>query len=186
MAKLTTVAKVRAYAGVTSSSDDDVIGGFVDAVSALIASQVGHDYEGDTVTAEPHTAPFSGALVLEKPASSITAVRVSGSVVAASGYRLNGSKLLDRLSSGIPTAWLDSVPIEVDYVTVSDIPADLELAAREIASFVLKQSSVTAGGSRLGLSAQANADTGSADYFTQALLELPVARMALRNHRQVI
>jgi len=183
MADLTTVAAVKSYAGVTGSGDDSQIAGIVSAVSALIAGQVGHDYEGDAVTAESHTAPFSGSIILRKPAASITAVRVSGSTIAAAGYRLKDGRLLERLSSGLPTVWAESSVIEIDYLTLSAVPFDLELAAREIGAFVLKQSSLPGGGSRLGLSAQANGDTGSADYFVQALAQLPVSRMALRNHR---
>ena len=183
MANLTTVAAVKSYAGVTGSGDDSQISAIVSAVSSLIAGQVGHDYEGNAITGESHTAPFSGSIILRKPAESITAVRVSGSTLAAADYRLKDSRLLTRLASGLPTVWSASTVIEVDYLTVSAIPVDLELAAREIGAFILKQSSLPGGGSRLGLSAQANGDTGSADYFVQALKQLPVSRMALRNHR---
>lgn len=183
MADLTTIAAVKSYAGVTGSGDDSQISAIISAVSSLIAGQIGHDYEGNAVTAEFHTAPFSGSIILRKPAESITAVRVSHSVIAAAGYRLSDGRLLTRLASGLPTVWSGSSVIEVDYLTVSAVPADLELAAREIGAFVLKQSSLPGGGSRLGLSAQANGDTGSADYFVQALKQLPVSRMALRNHR---
>jgi hypothetical protein len=183
MADLCTLEAVKGYAGVRSSGDDAAIANVIAAVSALIAGHIGHDYEGDTITAETHRPPFSGAVVLRKPAASVSAVRVRGTALAGSTYRLRDDRLLDRLQSSEPIAWSSGQRIEVDYVTASDVPADLALAAAEISAFVWKQTGEDTGGARLGLSAQANADTGSADYFAQAIKQLPVARMALRNHR---
>ena len=184
MADLTTIEAVKGYAGIKGSADDAALLTVISGVSALIAEQIGHDYEGDTVTAEIHLAPFSGRIVLEKPAAVIDSVRVSGTTLAASGYRLKGTRLLERLSEGIHAAWSTGVKIEIDYETVSKTPADLAHCASEVAAFIWKQTGEATGGSRLGLSAQANADTGSADYFAQAIAQLPVARMALRNHRR--
>ena len=186
MADLTTIEAVKGYAGVQGSADDVALATVVAGVSALIAEQVGHDYEGETITAELHVAPFSGRIVLDKPAATIDAVRVSGSALAASGYRLRNGRILERVADSVAIGWATGVAIEVDYETVSTIPADLALCAAEVSAFVWKQTGETTGGSRLGLSAQANGDTGSADYFAQAISQLPVSRMALRNHRRFV
>lgn len=186
MSDLTTVEAVKGYAGIKSSADDAAIATVVRGVSALIAAQVGHDFEGEGIAGEPHYAPYSGAIIIDKPASAVAAVRVSGTTIDSSGYRLRNNRMLERLSGGSPIAWTVGATIEVDYVTTSEIPADLGLAAAEIAAFVWKQTNEASGGGRLGLSAQANGDSGSADYFTQSLTKLPVARMALRNHRAFV
>jgi hypothetical protein len=183
MADLTTTGAVKAYAGVKASDDDQSIQAIVSAVSVYLHDRVGHDYDGDAITSEHHTTPASGALVLEKPAATIDAVRVGTGTIAASGYELEGERLLYRLASGETVDWARGVRnIEVDYTPTTDVPKDLELAAREVAAFVLKQSSLSGGASRFGLAAQANGDSGSADYFVQALNQLPFAAAILRRY----
>jgi hypothetical protein len=150
----------------------------------LIGDQVGHDYEGSILLAEKHSGAISGGIVLRYPAASIEAVRVTGGTVPVSGYSLEGERLLYRYDSSGTIAWeRGQRNVEVDYTTTNVVPTDLELAAREICAFMLKQSAHIAGGARLGLSAQANADTGSADYFVQALSQLPFAARVLDRHR---
>lgn len=183
MADLTTTGAVKAYAGVKGSGDDQEIQGLVGAISSYLHGRVGHDYEGTAIVAEHHSSPASGALVLEKPAAAIDAVRVGTGTIAASGYELQGQRLVYRLSSGETIDWTAGVRnIEVDYTPTTEVPEDLELAARELAAFMLKQSALEGGASRFGLSAQASGDTGSADYFVQALAQLPFAAAVLRRY----
>lgn len=185
MGDLTTTEAVKAYAGVKGTGDDARIAGVVSAVSAMLSDIVGHDYDGGTIVAEKHTAPMSGAVVLDSPAASIDAIREGTGTVAASDYELEGERLVWRLSADQVTSWAKGARyIEVDYTLVSTIPVDLELAARESSAFMVKQSAFVAGGSRLGLSAQANGDTGSADYFAQQLKALPFTSLALRRYRR--
>jgi hypothetical protein len=186
VADLTNVEAVKAYAGVRGSADDARILGLVGAISAYVAGLIGHDYEGGTITAETHSGPVSGAVVLAKPAATISAVRELGTTVDPSGYALEGDALLWRKAGTSVVGWAEGrQAIEVDYVTLSDVPSDLELAAREACAFMVKQTGWLAGGNRLGLSAQANADTGSADYFAQTLAKLPAFGAIVRLHRRV-
>jgi len=183
MADLTTTARVKAYAGVKPAGDDQSIQAIVTAVSVYLHDRVGHDFQGDAITAEHHGSPVSGAVVLDKPAATIDAVRVGTGTIAASGYELSGERLLYRLSSGETVDWTPGIRnIEIDYTPTTDVPADLELAAREISAFMVKQSALQGGASRFGLSAQANGDSGSADYFVQALAQLPFASSILRRY----
>lgn len=183
MADLTTRADVKAYAGVTSGSDDGPIGALVSAVSVLLHGMVGHDYEGEAIVGEHHSGPVSGALVLDKPALSIEEVREGSTTLAAGAYELSRQRLLYRISSGASVAWESGVRnIEIDYTTTHEVPADLEFAAREIAAFMVKQAGWGTGASRMGLSAQANADSGNADYFTQAIRNLPMAKATLARY----
>lgn len=148
---------------------------------------IGATYDPDPITAEVHSGPYTRALVLDQAPDSITEVRVAGTIVTEYEFP-TGSRLLYRMddSSVQTVAWESGQRnIEVDYVPISTVPADLELAAREISAFMVKQTSLSAGGSRLGLSAQANADTGSADYFAQTLRALPMAEATLKRYRRV-
>jgi hypothetical protein len=187
MADLTTLAAVKAYAGVSGSGDDTAISGIVAAVSALIHELVGHDYDGDTITGEVHSGPVSGAVVLEKPVASIGAVVEGETTLDSGAYELESERLLWRKSIGGTIPWANGTRnIAVTYTTTSTVPADLELAAREVCAFMVKQSNIgSAGAARLGLSAQANVDTGSADYFVQALRQLPFASLTLRRFMRV-
>ncbi len=185
MAALTTADRVKAYANVKTSVDDASIEGIIDAVSALLHDRIGHDFEGTAIVAEHHSHPYSGALILARPVESIQAVRENGTTLAASGYELQGERLLYRLGSGKTIGWAPGVrSIEVDYTPTSTVPADIELAAREVSAFMLKQSALAVGGGRMGLSGQANADAGSADYFIQALDQLPMASMVLAKYQR--
>lgn len=187
MADLTTTAAVKAYAGVTGADDDAAIGVVVSAVSALIHEMIGHDYEAGPVTGEVHSAPVSGAIVLEKPAASITTVVESSTTLASTGYELEGERLLWRKASAGTVDWTSGIRnVVITYATVSTVPDDLELAAREVGAFMIKQSNIgSAGGARLGLSAQANVDTGSADYFVQALRKLPFTSLTLKRYQRL-
>ncbi len=183
MADLTTTAAVKAYAGISGSGDDTAIDGIVSAVSELIGNAIGNNYPGGSVTDELHFAPASGAIVLRYPAASLTSVAVSGTALAAGDYELVDSRLIFRLANGARTDWTQGARITATYTRESTVPTDLELAAREACAFVVKQTGLDSGGSRLGLGAQSNADTGTADYFTQALATLPVLRMTLARYK---
>ena len=188
MSDLTTRAAVKSYAGVTSNNDDGPISGIVSAVSVLLHGMVGHDYSGEAITGEHHSGPMSGALVLDRPAQSIEEVREGSDTLAATGaYELSRERLVHRLSSGATVSWASGVRnIEVDYTTIDRVPADLEFAAREICAFMVKQSGWGVGSSRMGLSAQANADSGNADYFTQAIRKLPMAKATLARYARFV
>ncbi len=186
MADLTTVAAVKAFAGVTGTGADPTIGGLVTAVSALMHGIVGHDFEGTPIVAEKH-GPVFRDVVLEKPAASIQEVRRGTNVlVDGTDYALDGDRVLVRLDGSYRTAWvLKPWELEVDYTPVSVVPDDLELAARMATAFTWKQSAENGGGARLGLSAQANTDAGTADYFAQTLRALPFVNETLRRYRRV-
>ena len=184
---LTTRADVKLYAGVTSGSDDGPISALISAVSVLLHGMVGHDYEGEAITGEHHSGPMSGALVLDKPAQSIEEVREGSDTLATGAYELSRERLVHRLSSGATVSWASGVRnLEVDYTTIDRVPADLEFAAREICAFMVKQSGWRVGSSRMGLSAQANADSGNADYFTQAIRKLPMAKATLARYARFV
>lgn len=186
MALFTSLAAVKAYAGVKIGVDDSEIVGIIDAVSSAMANLVGHNYEPDPIIGETHSGPYSIGLVLKKQPVSIEEVRISGGVIAASGYSITeGSRILFRVSSNSAIGWESgSRNIEVDYTPISTVPADIELAAREMASFMIKQSSFTVGGGRLGLGSQSNGDTGTADYFTKTLEALPMVQSVLRRYKR--
>lgn len=185
MADLTTTAAVKAWAGITGSGDDSAIDGIVTACSALLHGIVGHDYESTGVTAEHHSGAASGAIVLKKPAASITEVREGTVTLDSDAYELESERLLWRKANGYAADWaVGRRNIEVDYTPTSTVPADLELCAREVCAWIVKQSGLDSGASRLGLSAQANADTGTADYFAQALRQLPMSNATLRRYKR--
>lgn len=181
MADLTTVAAVKSFAGVTTSGDDSAIAGIVAAVSSILHGIVGHTFDATVVTGEIHEKPPTAFVILDKPVASVTTVREGGQVLASTGWRrITGSRLVERLVSGRSTPWLDE--ISVDYTPTSIVPADLELAAREASAWVLKESALPTGGSRLGLNAQANSDSGNADYFVQRIEALPIVRSIIRRY----
>lgn len=181
MANLTTLAAVKAFAGVTGSGDDSEITGIVAAVSSILHGIVGHTFDSAPVTAEIHATPPTPYLVLDLPVASVQTVREAGQALAASGWRWHtGSRVIERRSSSLPVSW--SGEASVDYTPLSTIPADLELAAREAAAWVLKESALGSGASRLGLTAQANADSGSADYYVRRIEELPCVRAVIRRY----
>jgi hypothetical protein len=185
MADLTTTAAVKAFAGVTGSGDDAAIAGLVTAVSAILHSIVGHTFDATPVAGEIHPVPPTPFVILEKPVASVTTVREGGQVLAASGWRrLTGSRIVERLAGSVSTPWLDE--ISVDYVPTSVVPADLELAAREATAWVIKESGLASGGSRLGLNAQANSDSGNADYFVKRIEELPIVASIVRRYGRFI
>ncbi len=185
MADLTTTAAVKGWAGITTSGDDSVIDGVVSAVSALLHGIVGHDYEGTPIVGETHAGSRHGIIILEKPAVTIEEVREVGDVVDPSAYVLDQGRGLYRIEGGglAPWAW-GRRSVEVDYTPESVVPDDLELMAREVCAWIWKQSGHDTGASRLGLSAQANADTGTADYFAQALRQLPMANTTLKRYKR--
>jgi len=185
MADLTTTAAVKAYAGVSGSGDDTAIGVLVTAISEVIAGVVGHDYAGATHTSEVYSGPVSGAIVLQAPAASITTVVEGTTTLGASDYELDGERLLYRKASSVASAWAEgNRNVAITYVDTSTVPADLELAARELGAWVLKQSHFDTGSGRLGLAAQANADSGAADYFAQALEELPLLAFTMKRYKR--
>lgn len=188
MADLTSTADVKAYLGVSGSGDDTLIGEIVSAVSAHIHGLVGHDYEAGPVSSEHHSAPISGAIVLDKPAASITTVVENTTTLDVGAYELEGDRLLYRKANGETVAWSTGSRrnIEVTYATVTTIPDDLAMAAREVCAFMFKQTGAAQGGGRLGLSAQANQDAGTADYFAQALRQLPLSSVVLARYRRAI
>lgn len=179
-ADLTNTAAVKAYAGVQSSGDDSAIGGIVSAVSALFHAWIGHDFDGTPIVGEAHEPPASGVILLRKPAASISAVREGGATLSGSAYRFTSTRMLARLAAGRPSPWLDAV--QVDYTPISTVPKDLEIAAREACAWIVKQSSLSTGGARLGLSAQSNADTGNADYLIQRIDRLPLTRAVIARY----
>lgn len=182
MADLTTTAAVKAYARVTGSGDDAAIGGIVAAVSSLLHGIIGQTFDATPIIDERHDIPASGFVVLAFPAASIEAVREGSATLAASGYRHLGvgSRLVQRMAGGRPVPWSDFASI--DYTPPGTVPADVELAAREAAAWVLKESGLESGSARLGLTAQANADSGSADYFIRRIEELPIVRSMIRRY----
>jgi hypothetical protein len=181
LADLTTVAAVKAFAGVTSSSDDAAIGGIVGAVSTILHGIVGHTYDATPIAGELHEVPPTAFVILDRPIATVTTVREGGQVLASTGWRrIAGSRLVERLAGSVGTPW--TAEISVDYTPASTVPADLELAAREAAAWVLKESGLSTGGSRLGLNAQANSDSGNADYFVKRIEELPVVRSIIRRY----
>lgn len=185
MADLTTTAAVKAFAGVTGSGDDSAIGGIVAAVSAFLHGIVGNTFDSTPIAAELHAQPPSALVLLNRPILTVTTVREAGQVLAASSWRAYvGTRLVERLASGAPTPWAGEVSI--DYTPASAVPADLELAAREAAAWVLKESGLTSGASRLGLTAQANADTGAADYFVRRIEQLPIVAAAIRRYGRFV
>lgn len=180
MADLTDLAKVKAHASVTGSGSDSAIEAVIDGVSAYLHAQVGHDYEG-----EPVTEKLSGggrAIVLGKPVDSITSVTEGSSALAASAYDRSG-RVLYRLSNGEVTTWERGTRnLTVVYTPSSIVPDDLAEAALLLSSFVWKQSAGEGGGGRLGLGGQANPDTGSAEYFAQAVRSLPFVAEVIRRY----
>lgn len=186
MADLTTTAAVKAFAGVTGSGDDSAIGGIVSAVSAVLHEIIGHTYDATPIVAELHPKPPTQYLVVRRPIASVSAVREAGETLAASSYRLPGagSRLLERRAGGGSVVWLGEV--EVDYTPTATVPANVELAAREAAAWVVKESALAAGASRLGLTAQANPDSGNADYFVRSIGDLPLVRELMRSHRRLV
>lgn len=185
MADLTTTAAVKAFAGVTGSGDDTAIGVIVSAVSAFLHGIVGNTFDPAAITGELHARPPSALVLLKRPLASVTTVREAGQVLGASSWRAYaGTRLVERMASGAPTPWAGEV--SVDYTPASAVPADLELAAREAAAWVIKESGLTSGASRLGLTAQANADTGAADYFVRRIEQLPIVAGAIRRYGRFI
>lgn len=182
MADLTTTAAVKAFAGVTSAADDAAIAVIVSAVSAILHGIVGNTFDGTPIVGEFHGLPASTFVVTERPAASVQAVREGANTLAATGWRHMGpgSRVIGREASGLPIAW--TAPVSVDYTPTSTVPADVELAAREAAAWVLKESGFGTGASRLGLTAQANADSGSADYYVRRIEELPIVRALIRRY----
>lgn len=185
MADLTTTALVKAFAGVTGSGDDSAIGGIVSAVSSMLHAIIGHTFDATPVLGEVVAQPPTQFLLVSKPIASVQAVREAGETLAVSSYRpLVGSRLLERREGGASTPWLGEV--EVDYTPTSTIPTDIELAAREAAAWVVKESGLGSGASRLGLTAQANPDSGNADYFVRRIGDLPLVRELIRSHRRLV
>ena len=185
MADLTTTAAVKAFAGVTGSGDDSAIGGIVSAVSSMFHEIIGHTYDATPIVAELHARPPTPYVVVRRPIASVSAVREAGETLAASGYRAQvGTRLLERRASGESTPWVGEV--EVDYTPTSTVPADVELAAREAAAWVVQESGLGSGASRLGLTAQANPDSGNADYFVRKIGDLPLVRELMRSHRRLV
>lgn len=185
MADLTTTAAVKAFAGVTGSGDDAAIAGIVAAVSSMLHGIVGHDFSATAVVAELHPTPPSAFVVLDKPVGTVTTVREGGQVLAASGWRhVAGTRLVERRASSESVSW--SAEVSVDYTPSATIPADLELAARECSAWVVKESGLASGSSRLGLTAQANADSGNADYYIKRLEELPMVRAVIRRYGRFV
>lgn len=181
MADLTTTAAVKAFAGVTSSGDDSAIGGIVAAVSAILHGIIGHDFSGTPIAAELHEQPPTAFLLLDRPVASVQTVREAGQALASTGWRwIPGSRLIERRAGNVSTPWAGEASI--DYTPASSVPADVELAAREAAAWVLKESGLTTGASRLGLTAQANADTGNADYFVRRIEDLPCVKTIVRRY----
>lgn len=185
-ADLTTTQAVKEYAGISASSTDDAkIDVLVSAVSEWVAEFIGHDYGGDAILAETHAGAITGAILLRRPAASISAVRERGVALAASAYALEGERLLWRVSGDDVVPWaVGDRSVEVDYTTTDDLPADVEFAARELCAFIVKQSSWSVGAARFGLRAQSNAEAGNADYFVQSLSQLPFASAVLERRRQ--
>lgn len=184
MADFTTSALVKEYAGITSGADDASIASIIGAVSAMLSTLVGHDFDGAVITGELHSWPPSSALVLRKPAASIEAVREAGTTLAPTDYQLVDERILYRLAGGVSAEWLlGRRNIAIDYTTTGEVPSDLELASTEVCAFMVKQSALGVGSARLGLSGQANGDTGSAEYFAQTVRQLPFATMVLSKYQ---
>lgn len=186
MADFTTTAAVKAFAGVQGSGDDAAIGGLVTAVSAVLAELVGHDYSAAAIVGEIIRQPPTPFAITARPISSVSAVREAGVLLAASGYRaVAGTRILERRgSAAYAVNWGGEV--SVDYTPTSTVPADLELAAREATAWVIKESGLVAGASRLGLTAQANPDSGNADYYVRKVQDLPIVRAVLATRRRMV
>ena len=179
---LTSVDRVREYAGVPGSSSDALLLELVSAVSRLIESACGRSLvvrayaETLRVRASVGELTLRGYPVLASPAPVVTLD--GAALVAGTDYELEASSgILRRLAGGALCTWPSGSVVVATYSGgFAEIPADLRLAATKQARHEFRQTQ--AGGDRLGNRSLAIEAGGQTTYESDGLL--PSVRAAIQ------
>lgn len=176
---LSTLDNVKHAAKVTGSANDAAIQRHLEGVSKAMQNWMGRQIISTAITAEYHfpTGLNSAILLEDGPVSTLTEVRLSGSILAATGYRLEGARLLRRIAGSARTKW-EQAEVEVDYTAgYAAVPADLvEACTQEAATRWLR--SVASGGPGLHVNAK-TPETGDTKTFdTGPFLPQTIAAMS--------
>lgn len=153
MSDLTTTAKVKTHLGITSSADDALIGTLVTAASRIIEKYCDNAFNQATYTEYYDGNGEPDLLLAHGPIISVTSLNVdSGRTYADATLLTEGSDFVSYKDearvemlrgSGLAWAQEDAVfpnaqqAVKIVYVAgYATIPADLELAANEMAAYL--------------------------------------------------
>ena len=124
---LSTLQNVKDSAAITGSTNDAIIQRHLEGVSKEMQNWMDRQIITTVRTVERHFPVGLGTAIVvdDYPVNSVEEVRQSGSVMDVAGYRVDGGRLLRRVSSGSRRLWEKS-EIEIDYTTgYAAVPADL-------------------------------------------------------------
>lgn len=184
---LTSVDRVKEYAGIQGTAVDALLLELVTSVSLAIEAWCGRPLILRAYANETHRPNGrSSELLLERypvvssPAPTFT---LDGTALSASDYELDGDAgILRRVSSGVLTRWESGTVLLASYSAgYATIPADLRAAATKQARHELRQSGL--GGDRLGDRSKALEVGGQTTYEPDGLL--PSVIQVLELYREV-
>jgi hypothetical protein len=185
---LTTLARVKNFLNVTDTSQYSIINDLLPGVSLALTGLLRRAIVQDSVTAEIHEVRSERIYKLaldEWPVITLSAVRENGTTLTSAEYRDLGDGLIERTSTGTPTARrpYSQGYVEFDYTYgYTSIPEDLVAVAT--AEVALAWEQTRHGGARLGKSGGSFPGQSDAQYFT-AWQPLPYTQAVLASHRRV-
>lgn len=177
---LTTASDVRAFVGVKSDQDDELIGALVSAASEAVKSWLSRD-----ILSQPYTRIFHGhggydLVMPEYPVTAVSSVAIDGiSVPAAAAYGQPGYRFDEN------QVWLTGYRFTKGFGNVSvtwqagypSVPRDIAEAVRELVSLVYKERE------RIGMSSKSVQGETTA-YIVKEMPDR--VRMILQPYRKVV
>ena len=142
MAVLTTLAAVKAYAGITNSEMDALITSLITRVSAAIENYVQGVISQQAVSETRNGNGGAAMLLADYPVTSVESLVIDGQTIPpAAGFGLPGWRLADRLIVMVGYAFnRGRANVVVNYTAgFATIPADIEQACIESVLLTMKR-----------------------------------------------
>jgi len=125
---LSTLPNVKDSAGISGTGDDLILTRHLEAVSRGMQNYMAREIPKIIYTDERHfPTGLNSALVLSHdPIVSVEGIRVGNVALTSDDWRIEGGRLLRRVSSDLALNWTKGTEVEVDYTAgYENIPSDL-------------------------------------------------------------
>lgn len=172
MVQLCQLSDVKAYLGITSDGDDEILTRLIESASELAEIHCGRSFAIQTYTHEVRARGARSLFLLHGPVVSIDGVSMGASTLGASRYYREGRELF--LEGGMLWAEKVVVTYKAGY---AQPPKPVEQAVLETVALRYREKP------RIGMASRAMEGV-SESYITAALT--PSAREALNPYREVV
>jgi len=125
---LSTLENVKASLGITDGTNDSILTRHLEGVSKAMQNWMARDILETTYTDEHHYPTGLNSVLYPNhfPITTLSEIRKGGAAIDASGYRLEGTQGVRRISGTTPLSWEEGQDIALDYTAGwASVPADL-------------------------------------------------------------